>query len=63
LGPWGATDAGSYCCCYSNIKRVWLDCYKISSKKISQIAIVAIIEPFSSPLLLLAGVVAYPKVF
>jgi len=50
LGPWG------------NIKRVWLDCYEISSKEINQVVVV-VIEPSLLPLLLLAGVVANPKVF
>lgn len=60
LGPWGATDAESYCCCCCNIKQVWLDRYENSSKEISQVIVVDVIEPSSSPLLLLTGVVADP---
>jgi hypothetical protein len=40
-----------------------LDCYEISSKEINQVIVVDVLEPSSSPLLLLTGVVADPKVF
>jgi len=43
--------------------RVWLDYYEISYKEINQIVVVAVIEPSSSPLILLTSVVGDPKVF
>jgi hypothetical protein len=51
LGPWG------------NIKRVWLDCYEISSKEINQVVVVVVVEPSLLHLILFASVVANPKVF